>query len=140
MSYEPVWLGVGFGYKGLLLLLGLLLAYDTRNVKLKEVTDSKFVALCIYNIVVRILTTSALVQYANGERRTEFARSSSSLVLVLFSFSFSFALAGARPPAAIDCPAPACIERFACTPGSRSFVSPNPIRAAAMLATRASRG
>lgn len=53
MNYEPVWLGVCFGYKGILLLLGLLLAYDTRNVKLKEVTDSKFVALCIYNIVVR---------------------------------------------------------------------------------------
>lgn len=54
MNYEPVWLGVCFGYKGILLLLGLLLAYDTRNVKLKEVTDSKFVALCIYNIVVRL--------------------------------------------------------------------------------------
>ena len=37
-----VWLGLCFGWKGLLLMFGLLLAYETRNVKMKIVSDSRF--------------------------------------------------------------------------------------------------
>ena len=46
--------GVLFGYKGVLLLFGILLAYETRNVKIKQVNDSRFVGMSIYNIVVSI--------------------------------------------------------------------------------------
>ena len=45
--------GVVFGYKGVLLLFGLLLAYETRSVKIKQVNDSRFVGMSIYNVVVR---------------------------------------------------------------------------------------
>ena len=45
-------LGVMFGYKGVLLLFGLLLAYETRNVKIKQINDSRFVGMSIYNVVV----------------------------------------------------------------------------------------
>lgn len=41
-----------FGYKGVLLLFGLLLAYETRSVKIKQVNDSRFVGMSIYNVVV----------------------------------------------------------------------------------------
>ena len=41
-----------FGYKGVLLLFGILLAYETRNVKVKQVNDSRFVGMSIYNVVV----------------------------------------------------------------------------------------
>ena len=44
-----------FGYKGILLLFGLFLAYETRSVKLKLVNDSRFVGMSIYNVVVSIL-------------------------------------------------------------------------------------
>jgi hypothetical protein len=44
--------GVVFGYKGVLLLFGILLAYETRNVKIKQVNDSRFVGMSIYNVVV----------------------------------------------------------------------------------------
>ena len=47
--------GVVFGYKGILLLFGLFLAYETRSVKLKLVNDSRFVGMSIYNVVVSIL-------------------------------------------------------------------------------------
>ena len=47
-----MFLGVTFGYKGILLLFGILLAYETRNVKVKQINDSKFVGMSIYNIVV----------------------------------------------------------------------------------------
>ncbi len=58
---HTLWKGVCYGYKGVLLLAGILLAYDTRNVKLKTVSDSKFVALCIYNIVVCYIFTIVIV-------------------------------------------------------------------------------
>ena len=41
-----------FGYKGILLLFGIFLAYETRSVKLKLVNDSRFVGMSIYNVVV----------------------------------------------------------------------------------------
>lgn len=44
--------GVIFGYKGILLLFGIFLAYETRSVKLKQVNDSRFVGMSIYNVVV----------------------------------------------------------------------------------------
>ena len=43
-----------FGYKGILLLFGIFLAYETRSVKLKLVNDSRFVGMSIYNVVVSI--------------------------------------------------------------------------------------
>ena len=44
--------GVLFGYKGILLIFGIFLAYETRSVKLKQVNDSRFVGMSIYNVVV----------------------------------------------------------------------------------------
>ena len=44
--------GVTFSIKGLVLILGLYLSYETRNSNLDMINDSKFVALSIYNIVV----------------------------------------------------------------------------------------
>ena len=41
-----------FGYKGILLIFGIFLAYETRSVKLKQVNDSRFVGMSIYNVVV----------------------------------------------------------------------------------------
>ena len=46
------WYIVTFGYKGLLLIFGLFLAYETRSVKLKKINDSRLVGMCIYNIAV----------------------------------------------------------------------------------------
>ena len=44
--------GVLFGYKGIILMLGVFLAYETRSVKLRRLIDSRFVGMSIYNIVV----------------------------------------------------------------------------------------
>ncbi|KAF6023760.1 GABA-B-R1 [Bugula neritina] len=46
------WIAVIYSYKGLLLLAGLFLAYETRNVKIRFINDLKFVAMAIYNILV----------------------------------------------------------------------------------------
>ena len=44
--------GVVFGYKGVLLLFGLLLVYETRSIKLYQINDSRFVSMSMCNIVV----------------------------------------------------------------------------------------
>ncbi|WAR30883.1 GABR1-like protein [Mya arenaria] len=48
---NSIWLGVIFGHKGILLLFGIFLSYETRSVKLKQVNDSRFVGMSIYNVV-----------------------------------------------------------------------------------------
>ncbi|KAK3792375.1 hypothetical protein RRG08_045919 [Elysia crispata] len=44
-----------FGYKGILLIFGIFLAYETRSARLKvqQVNDSRFVGMSIYNVVAR---------------------------------------------------------------------------------------
>ena len=42
-----------FGYMGILLIFGIFLAYQTQSVKLKQVSDSRFVGMSIYNVVER---------------------------------------------------------------------------------------
>lgn len=56
--------GVVFGYKGVLLLFGILLAYETRNVKVKQVNDSRFVGMSIYNVVVSSVLLAFSAQYS----------------------------------------------------------------------------
>ncbi|KAK3712202.1 hypothetical protein RRG08_054274 [Elysia crispata] len=41
---------VVFGYKGILLIFGIFLAYETQNVRLKQVNNSRFVGMSIYNV------------------------------------------------------------------------------------------
>ena len=39
-------------YKGILLIVGLFLAFETRNIKIKELNDSPLIAMCVYTTVV----------------------------------------------------------------------------------------
>lgn len=51
------------GYKCLLLVLGLFLAYETRNLKPLFVNDLRFVGLAIYNVAVLSLITGPIVTF-----------------------------------------------------------------------------
>jgi len=44
--------GVVFGYKGVLLLFGILLVYETRSIKFSQINDSRFISMSMCNIVV----------------------------------------------------------------------------------------
>jgi len=46
------WLAVLFAYKGLLLLVGLFLAFETRKIKMKYLNESRFVAMSVYGAVI----------------------------------------------------------------------------------------
>ena len=51
-DHRLVWLSVLFVYKGALLLVGIFLAWETRQVHLKHLNDSKLIGASIYGIVV----------------------------------------------------------------------------------------
>ena len=59
-----------YGYKGLLQLIALLLAFRTRKVKVKGLDDSKYIAAAIYitSIVLAVTTVSTytLMDYVNA--------------------------------------------------------------------------
>ena len=46
------WLPVLFAVKGLVLLAGLFLAFETRKVKIKSLNESRFIAMSVYGTVI----------------------------------------------------------------------------------------
>ena len=47
-----IWLGAVYAYKGLLLLFGIFLAWETRKVKIPALNDSHYIVVCVYNVVI----------------------------------------------------------------------------------------
>lgn len=46
-------IGIFYGFKGLLLLLGIFLAYETKSVSTEKINDHRAVGMAIYNVAVR---------------------------------------------------------------------------------------
>ena len=59
-----------YGYKGLLQVIALLLAFRTRKVKTKGLDDSKYIAVAVYItsivLAVIIVATYTLTDYVNA--------------------------------------------------------------------------
>ncbi|XP_033112955.1 gamma-aminobutyric acid type B receptor subunit 2-like isoform X2 [Anneissia japonica] len=51
-KHSQIWLGIVYTYKGLLLLFGVFLAWETRKVKIPALNDSNYIALSVYNVVM----------------------------------------------------------------------------------------
>ncbi|EDV28421.1 uncharacterized protein TRIADDRAFT_18816, partial [Trichoplax adhaerens] len=51
-KYPIVWNVLLFGFNGLLLVYGAILAWQTRQVKMMAVNDSKLIGLAIYNVAI----------------------------------------------------------------------------------------
>ncbi|XP_065899518.1 gamma-aminobutyric acid type B receptor subunit 2-like isoform X2 [Dysidea avara] len=54
------WLVVVFTYKGLVLLAGLFLAFETRKIKIKSLNESRFVAMSVYGVVIASITLTPI--------------------------------------------------------------------------------
>ncbi|KAL5012697.1 hypothetical protein ScPMuIL_011248 [Solemya velum] len=83
-SNISIWLGVVFGYKGILLLFGIFLAYETRSVKLKQVNDSRFVGMSIYNVVVLCVITAPITLIISNQQDAAFAFVALAIILCSF--------------------------------------------------------
>lgn len=51
-QHKTIWFGVLFATKGLLLLFGVFLAWETRHVKIPALNDSRYVGMSVYNVVI----------------------------------------------------------------------------------------
>lgn len=63
-----------FGYKGLLQLIAILLAFRTRNIKVKGLDDAKYIISTVYittiGIVLIMMASFVLREYLNGYTAT----------------------------------------------------------------------
>lgn len=65
--------GLVYGYKGLILVFGLFLAYETRSIKVKQINDSRYVGMSIYNVVVLCLITAPVGMVIASQQDASFA-------------------------------------------------------------------
>ncbi|XP_055682900.1 gamma-aminobutyric acid type B receptor subunit 1 [Lutzomyia longipalpis] len=70
---NSIWLGVIYGFKGLILVFGLFLAYETRSIKVKQINDSRYVGMSIYNVVVLCLITAPVAMVIASQQDASFA-------------------------------------------------------------------
>lgn len=64
--------GVIYGFKGLILVFGLFLAYETRSIKVKQINDSRYVGMSIYNIAVLCLITAPVAMVIASQQDASF--------------------------------------------------------------------
>ncbi|KAH8249004.1 hypothetical protein KR032_005036 [Drosophila birchii] len=70
---NSMWLGLVYGFKGLILVFGLFLAYETRSIKVKQINDSRYVGMSIYNVVVLCLITAPVGMVIASQQDASFA-------------------------------------------------------------------
>uniref|UniRef100_A0A667X6R7 Gamma-aminobutyric acid (GABA) B receptor, 1a n=1 Tax=Myripristis murdjan TaxID=586833 RepID=A0A667X6R7_9TELE len=74
------WLGVVYGYKGLLLLLGIFLAYETKSVSTEKINDHRAVGMAIYNVAVLCMITAPVTMILSSQQDASFAFASLAIV------------------------------------------------------------
>lgn len=60
-GYGDIWLAITYVYFGLLQLIGIILAVQTRKVQIKVLNDSKFVTALIYMSSILLLLLGVVV-------------------------------------------------------------------------------
>ncbi|KAG8195614.1 hypothetical protein JTE90_017911 [Oedothorax gibbosus] len=81
---QAIWLGIIYGYKGLLLIFGIFLAYETRSVKIKHLNDSRLVGMSIYNVVVLCLITAPVTLVISSQTDATYAFVSLAIIVCSF--------------------------------------------------------
>lgn len=81
---NTIWLGVIYGYKGLVLVFGLFLAYETRSLKVKQINDSRYVGMSIYNVVVLCLITAPVTMVIASQQDASFAFVALAIIFCCF--------------------------------------------------------
>lgn len=63
-----IWLGLLYSYKGILLLFGLFLAWETRNVKIPALNDSHHIGMAVYNVVIVCIVGTPIVSFVEAKQ------------------------------------------------------------------------
>lgn len=80
---SPV-VGLIYGFKGLILVFGLFLAYETRSIKVKQINDSRYVGMSIYNVVVLCLITAPVAMVIASQQDASFVFMSLAVIFCCF--------------------------------------------------------
>ncbi|XP_058799199.1 gamma-aminobutyric acid type B receptor subunit 1 isoform X1 [Phymastichus coffea] len=83
-EHNSVWLGIIYSYKSLVLVFGLFLAYETRSIKVKQINDSRYVGMSIYNVVVLCLITAPVTMVIASQQDATFVFVSLAIVFCCF--------------------------------------------------------
>lgn len=73
-----------YGFKGLILVFGLFLAYETRSIKVKQINDSRYVGMSIYNVVVLCLVTAPVAMVIASQQDASFVFVSLAVIFCCF--------------------------------------------------------
>lgn len=101
-----IWLGVLFGYKGLFLLIGLFLAFETRKVKISHLNDSRLIGMSVYGIFIISIALAPISVVLETHVDLHYAISS---VMILFGVTSFLALITAPKVSELAYTNPACI-------------------------------
>ncbi|XP_011304400.1 gamma-aminobutyric acid type B receptor subunit 1 isoform X2 [Fopius arisanus] len=83
-EHNGVWLGLIYGYKGVVLVFGLFLAYETRSIKVKQINDSRYVGMSIYNVVVLCLITAPVTMVIASQQDASFTFVALAIIFCCF--------------------------------------------------------
>nr|QCI31489.1 gamma-aminobutyric acid type B receptor subunit [Grandidierella japonica] len=83
-NHNTIWLGVLYSFKGLLLIFGLFLSYETRSIKLDKINDSRLVGMSIYNVFVLCVITAPVTLLVSSQQNASFAFSSLAIIFCCF--------------------------------------------------------
>ncbi|XP_042362189.1 gamma-aminobutyric acid type B receptor subunit 1-like isoform X2 [Plectropomus leopardus] len=78
------WLGVVYGYKGLMLLLGIFLAYETKSISTEKINDHRAVGMAIYNVAVLCMITAPVTMILSSQQDASFAFASLAIVFSVY--------------------------------------------------------
>ena len=59
-EHRIIWISILFVYKGILLVVGVFLAFETRNVKIRHLNDSKLIGMSVYMMLVLSISLGAV--------------------------------------------------------------------------------
>ncbi|CAF4396536.1 unnamed protein product, partial [Didymodactylos carnosus] len=83
-KHHMVWIGLLYSIKGCLIVVGIYLSYETRNLKLESINDSHLVRMCTYNIFIVCLISASLTLIIERNQDADFAFASIAIILCCF--------------------------------------------------------
>lgn len=75
------WLCALYAYKGIFLIVGVYMAWETRNVKISALNDSKYIGISVYSVVITSISV-VVIGTIISERVTIAYITISSLILI----------------------------------------------------------
>ncbi|GMT06511.1 hypothetical protein PENTCL1PPCAC_28685, partial [Pristionchus entomophagus] len=84
-EHHTLWTSMVMGYKLIVMIFGLFLAYETRTLKLRFVNDSRLIGLAIYNVVCLAVVTGPIVtMLMRSETNSNFGMISATVILCTY--------------------------------------------------------